>query len=78
MSAGRQLKRWIGGMAVVLLVPAFLVAQQSGNQGTGKSGVCPSVQCLQAADGGSGLGYLLVTGATCIGAMFVRRRIRKT
>ena len=77
MISRRQLKQWLCSLAFVLFIPTFLAAQQPSNQGTGKSGVCPSVQCLQAADGGSSLGYLLVAGATCLGAMFLCGRVRK-
>ena len=77
MISRRQLKQWLGSFAFVLFVPTFLAAQQPTNQGTGKSGVCPSVQCMQAPDGGSSLGYILVAGGTCLGAMFLSARFRK-
>lgn len=73
---GREPKKWLLIGALVLLTPVFSLAEHPEHD----KGCNPHERrCQQQVpDGGSGVGYLLAVGATCLGAMVVRSRSSKS
>jgi hypothetical protein len=70
----RSTKWYLAAAAVLLLVPAFSVAQASDNGKGAPVRGRPARPCQTVPDGGSALSYLLGVGLTCFGAMFLRSR----
>ena len=76
MTMIRDPKRWLAIGALVLLTPAFLVAHAEPKKGRDGEHDQSGQKRTQVADGGSAADYLLAVGATFLGAMFIRSRVR--
>jgi len=76
----RGSQRWLVTGALVLLTPAFLIAHPGKPKGgcSDDSWRNDGKNCQAVPEGGSSAGYLLALGVTCLGAMFVRSRLRNT
>jgi hypothetical protein len=68
----RKSKWWLAAVAMCCLAPAALAQCNTGNP-------CfdPSKPSTAVPEGGSTAIYLLGTGLTCFGAMFLRSRLAK-
>jgi len=72
-------KKWLLLGALVLLIPAFSVAQPGKDKDKDKGcGARGHEKCREVPEGGSAFNYLLTVGATCLGAMAVRSRFNKS
>ena len=67
--------------ALVLLTPLLLFAERPTDhhkRGCDTAFRGQDKNCQQVPEGGSNAGYLLALGATCLGAMLVRSRLRSS
>jgi len=76
----RGSQRWLVAGALVLLTPAFLIAHPGKPKGgcSDDSWRNDGKNCQAVPEGGSSAAYLLALGATCLGAMLVRSRLRNS